>query len=267
MQKMIDKIIDLATTAGSKLLLALLIFIIGRIVINKIIKALKKNKGLEKLDPTVRSFLINLAKTVLYVIMIVAIINVLGVDTASIITVIASCGVAVGLALQGALANIAGGIMLLIFRPFNVGDYIVASGEEGVVKSISLFYTKLNTVDNKAITIPNGTLMNANISNLSSEPLRRVDLTFNISGAAEISEVQKVILDVIAGNDEVLKDPAPFVAPVAGIPAGLEYTVRVWTESANYWDVYFDLLKAIAAKLGEEGIGGPVPASNVFVKQ
>ena len=265
MPEVMNKIIEIATTAGSKLILALLIFIIGRIVIGKLISILEKSKMTRKLDPTVRSFLMNFARVILYVIMIVAIINVLGVDTASIIAVIASCGVAVGLALQGALSNIAGGIMLLIFRPFNVGDYVAAAGEEGVVKDISLFYTTINTVDNKEITVPNGALMNANISNYSSEPLRRVDLTFNVTGAESIDKVQELILGTVAKNPLALQDPAPFASPLAGIPGGLEYTVRVWTESANYWDAYFSLLKEIATALGEAGIGGPVPASKVVM--
>lgn len=260
-----DKIMDIVTVAGSKLVLALLIYVIGRIVVSRVVSILKKIKKLEEFDPTIRSFFINAVKTMMYVVMVVAIINVLGVDTSSIIAVIASCGVAVGLALQGALTNLAGGIMLLIFRPFNVGDYVNAGGEEGTVKAIKLFYTVITTVDNKAITIPNGGLMNANVINFSSEKLRRVDLTFNISGAESIERVREIILGVVAENELVLQDPAPFVAPVAGVPAGLTYTVRLWCESANYWDVYFSALQAIATKLGEEGIGGPVPANKVFL--
>lgn len=265
MPEALNSIIQIATKAGSKIVLAILIFIIGRIVIGRILSILQKSKAIRHLDPTVKTFAMNLAKVLLNIILIVAIINVLGVDTASIIAVLASCGVAVGLAMQGALANIAGGLMLLIFRPFNVGDYISAAGEEGVVKAISLFYTTINTVDNKEVTIPNGALMNANITNFSSEELRRVDLTFNVTGAESIEKVQELILGTVAKNELALKDPAPFAAPVSGIPGGLEYTVRVWARSANYWDAYFSLLKEIATALGEAGIGGPVPASKVVL--
>ncbi|MBO6047893.1 MAG: mechanosensitive ion channel [Erysipelotrichaceae bacterium] len=262
---MVDKLLGMATSAAGNILLALLIYIVGRIVISRIVASLKKVKKITELDPTISAFAISVVKWALYMFMIVGIINVLGVDTSSIIAVIASCGVAVGLALQGALTNLAGGIMLLIFRPFNVGDYVNAGGEEGTVKAIKLFYTVITTVDNKAITIPNGGLMNANVINFSSEKLRRVDLTFNISGAESIEHVREVILGVVAENELVLQDPAPFVSPVAGVPAGLTYTVRLWCESANYWDVYFSALQAIATKLGEEGIGGPVPANKVFL--
>ena len=260
----LDYIYNLCVSVGGKIILALLIYLIGKPIIKKLMKAFGKLKGFEKLDPTVRTFAMNAIKICLYVILIVAIVNVLGVETSSIIAFIASCGVAVGLAMQGALSNIAGGLMLLIFRPFNVGDYIIAGGEEGVVKSISVFYTVLNTTDNKEVTIPNGSLMNANISNLSSEPLRRVDLTFNLTGA-DIDKTQQVILDTIAKNEFALQEPAPFAAPVSGIPGGLQYTVRAWTESKNYWNTYFSLLKEIATALGENGVGAPLAASKVIV--
>ena len=260
-----DKIIDICTQAGSKIILAILIFIVGKIIISKLLKLLKKGKGYNRMDATVQSFFMNFAKIVLYVVLVVSIISVLGVPMASVVTVLASCGVAVGLALQGALANIAGGIMLLIFRPFNVGDYIAAAGEEGVVKSISLFYTVINTVDNKEITIPNGALMNANVSNFSSEEKRRVDLSFNISGGEDISKVQETILGVIQGCEKALDDPAPFVAPVGPVPGGLEYTVRVWCNSADYWDVHFDLMKRIPTAIGAAGFAGPAPATKVVI--
>ncbi len=262
----LDFLYELGIAAGSKIILALLIYLIGKPVIKKVLKIIEKSKGFAKLDPTVRSFIMNAARICLYVVMVVAIIDVLGVKTTSIITFLASCGVAVGLAMQGALSNIAGGLMLLLTRPFSVGDFISASGEEGTVRSISLFYTVLNTVDNKKVTIPNGALMNANIRNCSSEELRRVDLTFNLTGA-DIEKTQKVMLDTIAANELVLKDPEPFAAPVAGIPGGLEYTVRAWTKSENYWTVYFALLKDIVTALGEAGVGAPLAASKVIVEK
>ena len=265
MDAFMDKIISICTEAGGKIILALLIFIIGKAIIKKLLKLLTKGKGYQKMDATVQSFFMNFAKIALYIVLVVSIISVLGVPMASVITVLASCGVAVGLALQGALANIAGGIMLLIFRPFNVGDYIAAAGEEGTVKNISLFYTVINTVDNKEITIPNGALMNANVSNFSSEDKRRVDLSFNIGGGEDINKVQETILGVIEGCEKALGDPAPFVAPVGPVPGGLEYTVRVWCNSADYWDVHFDLMKRIPTAIGEAGFSGPAPATKVVM--
>ena len=155
--------------------------------------------------------------------------------------------------------------MLLIFRPFNVGDYISAAGGEGVVQEISMFYTVLLTVDNKKVTIPNGSLMNANVENYSSEEKRRVDLTFNLGGGNDISKVQEVMLGVMNANDKVLQDPAPFASPLAGIPGGLQYTVSAWCKSADYWDVYFALQKDIAAALGQAHFAGPAPATTVVM--
>ena len=257
MDVLMGKLIDFCTSAGVKILLALLIYIVGKIIINKLLKLIDKIQAKSQMEPTARSYIRNIIKAVLYVILVVAIIGELGVPMASVITVIASAGVAVGMALQGSLSNLAGGIMLMVFRPFSVGDYIIAGGEEGVVKSISTFYTVLNTVDNKAVSIPNGALMNSNISNCSSEDLRRVDLTFNIAGSEPIKKVQATIMKVIVATEKAMADPAPDVQPLAGIPGGLTYTVRVWCNSADYWAVYFELMREIPTALGSAEIPGP----------
>ena len=257
MDVLMGKLIDFCTSAGVKILLALLIYIVGKIIINKLLKLIDKIQAKSQMEPTARSYIRNIIKAVLYVILVVAMIGELGGPMAPVITVIASAGVAVGMALQGSLSNLAGGIMLMVFRPFSVGDYIIAGGEEGVVKSISTFYTVLNTVDNKAVSIPNGALMNSNISNCSSEDLRRVDLTFNIAGSEPIKKVQATIMKVIVATEKAMADPAPDVQPLAGIPGGLTYTVRVWCNSADYWDVYFELMREIPTALGSAEIPGP----------
>lgn len=257
MDAFLDKLIELCTTAGVKILIAILIYIAGKFIIGKLMKMVDKMHSVSRLDDTAKSYIRNIIKAVLYVVLVVAIISELGIPMASVITVLASAGVAVGMALQGSLSNLAGGIMLLVFRPFNVGDYIIAGGEEGTVKSISTFYTVINTVDNKLVSIPNGTLMNSNISNCSAEELRRVDLTFNIAGSEPIKKVQATIMKVIVATDKAMADPAPDVQPVAGIPGGLEYTVRVWCKTADYWDVYFELMREIPTALGAAEISGP----------
>ena len=264
MQEFLNKVIDICVSAGGKIILALLIFIIGKIIISKILKIVQKTKGFEKLDPSVKSFALSAVKVILYIVLVVSIIGVLGVPMASVITVIASAGVAVGLALQGALGNLAGGIMVLIFRPFNVGDFISAAGEEGIVKEITLFYTVLTSLDNKKITIPNGSLMNANVTNFSSEPQRRVDLVFACAKSADISLVQNTMLDVMAKNEKVLKDPAPFARISGGTNEAMEFTVRAWADNANYWDVYFDLTRDIVTALGAAGV--EAPAARVIVE-
>ena len=161
MQEFANSAVDILTTAGSKIVLAIIVFIVGKIIIGKILGMISKSKAMEKMDPSVRSFANNFVKILLYVILVVSIISILGVPMASVIAVLASAGVAVGLALQGALSNLAGGIMLLVFRPFNVGDFIEAAGATGVVREMTLFYTIITTSDNRRITIPNGSLMNA----------------------------------------------------------------------------------------------------------
>jgi small conductance mechanosensitive channel len=263
MDVFMEKLIEFCTSAGVKILVAILIYIIGKFIINKLLKVVDKMQSAGKMDATAQSYIRNIVKAVLYIVLVVAIISELGVPMASVITVIASAGVAVGMALQGSLANLAGGIMLMIFRPFNVGDYIIAGGEEGTVKSISTFYTVLNTVDNKEVSIPNGSLMNSNISNCSSEKLRRVDLTFNAAGSEPVQKVRSTIMNVIVGTDKAMADPAPAVEPLEPVPGGLAYTVRVWCKSADYWDVYFELMREIPTALGAAQIPGP--ASTVKV--
>ena len=258
MQSFLDKGIELLTQAGSKIVMAVLVFIIGRLVVKALLKFFSKAKFMDKLDPTVKSFLMNFLRIGLYAILVISIIGVLGVPMASLVAVLASCAVAVGLALQGALGNLAGGIMLLIFRPFNVGDYISAAGEEGVCKEITLFYTVINTLDNKKITIPNGTLMSANVSNYTAEKTRRVDLAFNISGTKDMDKEKEVMMGVLNDNKDLLHEPEePFAAPVDVISGGLQFAVRAWTATDKYWTVYYDLLKDISEALGAAGIGGP----------
>lgn len=257
MDVFVDKLIDFCTSAGIRILLALVIFIVGKFVISKLMKIIDKLQSKSPMDATAKNYIKSIIKAVLYIVLVVAIIGELGVPMASVITVLASAGVAVGMAMQGSLGNLAGGIMLMVFRPFNVGDYIIAGGEEGTVKSISIFYTVLNTVDNKTVSIPNGSLMNSNISNCSGEKLRRVDLKFNIAGSEPIKKVQATIMKVIVATDKAMADPAPDVQPVAGIPGGLEYTVRVWCKTEDYWDVYFELMREIPTALGNAEISGP----------
>ena len=253
-----DKVIEFGTTAGAKLLLALLTYIVGRIIISKLLKMVDKIQAKDPaIDPTAKSYIRNIVKAALYVVLVVAIISELGVPMASVIAVIASAGVAVGLAMQGSLANLAGGIMLLIFRPFNVGDYIIAGADEGTVRTISLFYTVLVSIDNKVVSIPNGALMNATISNCSTEELRRVDLTFNIAGSEPIKKVQATIMGAIVDTEKAMANPAPEVEPLTPIPGGLTYTVRVWCKTEDYWDVYFDLMRNIPTALGDAKIPGP----------
>lgn len=250
---------EILTHAAGKIVLAVIVAVVGSLLIKWIMKWLGKAKFMRKFDKTFTSFILSFIKIGLYVILVISVIGILGIPMASIVTVLASCGVAIGMALQGSLSNLAGGIMLMIFRPFRVGDYILAAGEEGTVKEITIFYTIINTADNKKVTIPNGTMMGANVTNCSAEDTRRVDLTFNIGVGNDIDKVQKLIPDIANANEDVIHTPAePFAAPVEGVPGGLKYSVRVWTSKEKYWDVYMALMKEISEALGAAGIGGPL---------
>ena len=255
--KLLDKVTDGAIDIGLKLVVAVIIYLIGSFIIKRIIEGMERMKALQTIDPTAAGYIRTFVKAALYVILVVSIIALLGVPMSSVIAAIASVGVAIGMALQGALANIAGGIMLLIFRPFNVGDYIVAGGEEGVVKNISLVYTVLTTLDNRRISVPNGTLMNSTICNATAEELRRVDLNFDVAGSEDADKVEKILADVIDKTEWALDNPAPQVLITAGVPGGLTYTVRVWVKTANYWDEFGVLMKEIPAALNEKGIARP----------
>ena len=257
MEKFLAQIVEICTNAGSKILLALAVFLVGRIIIRKLVGMIGKIKSLDKVDPSVRTFTINFFKVALYVILIVSIISILGVPMASVITVLASAGVAVGMALQGALSNIAGGIMIMAFRPFNVGDYVITAGTEGFVKEINLFYTVLDSIDNKKITVPNGALMNATVSNCSAEATRRVDLVFACAKGEDVKAVQQIMVDVMNANPKVIKEPAPFARISGGTNEAMQITVRAWCASADYWDVYFDLNQDIVIALGKAGVKAP----------
>ena len=257
MKEFFDKCIDLGTQMGGKIVAAILVFIIGCVIVRAVKKAVTKRTEKSKLDKTVQNFLNNAVAVLLYAILIITVIGILGIPMSSVIAVLASCGLAVGLSLQGALTNLAGGIMLLIFKPFRVGDYIEATGAEGFVRDISLFYTSVTTIDNKRITVPNGSLMNANVTNFSSEDLRRVDLDFKITNDCDQNLARGVLLKAAEGTKGVLSDPAPFARLSAVDDDTFIFTVRAWCASASYWDVYFDLLENCSRALGENGIDDP----------
>ena len=194
MQAIITNLAAMATAAGGKIILALLVLIIGNILIKSVLKFLGKSKMMDKIEGTVRTFILSFLKAGLYAILAISIIGIMGVPMASVVAVLASAGVAIGLALQGALSNLAGGIMLMIFKPFHQGDYVSAAGVEGVVKEVTLFYTVILTLDNKRITVPNGSLMNANITDYSAEELRRVDLQFACAKSEAPAKIQDMMI-------------------------------------------------------------------------
>lgn len=252
-----EKIRDMLTGAGGSIVQAILVAVIGFFMIKYVMKLLKKLKGFEKLDQTTTRFILNLIKWVLYVMLIIAVISILGVPMAQVIAVLASAGLAVGLALQGALSNLAGGILLMIMRPFKVGDYVDAAGASGFVQSINLFYTVMLTIDNKRVTVPNGSLMNANVVDYTAEPKRRVDLVFACAKSEKPAEIQQCILDAVATSKYALTDPEPFARISGGTNEAMEFTVRVWCKTEDYWDLYFELNQSIVEAFAAKGVQAP----------
>ena len=252
-----EAITNLCTTVVGKVLLAIVVWFVGKFIVNKLLGLVGKIKALDKIEPNTRTFVLSALKWLLYIILVVSIVAILGVPMASVITVLGTAGAAIALSLQGSLSNLAGGIMLVIFRPFKVGDFVEASGVTGTVKEITLFYTVLNTVDNCRINVPNGALMNANVIDYSAEATRRVDLTFASAKSENPKKIQDLMLDVMGQNEKVLKDPAPFARISGGTNEAMQFTVRAWCKTEDYWDVYFDLTQAITEKLGENGVQAP----------
>lgn len=240
-----------------RIVTALLVYLIGSFVIKKVLKFISDKGLLKKLDPTTASFALNAVKVLLYILLVISVIGILGVPMASVITVLASAGVAVGMAMQGSLSNLAGGVMLMIFKPYHVGDFIETAGESGTVKDISMFYTTLLTPDNRKAMIPNGAIMNANIKNYSSEETRRVDLSFTVARGEDIEAIRKAVLDEFAGNELLLKDPAPVVPVNGGSDQAMTFTPMVWCKSGDYWGARFSAEQNIAEALKKAGVKAP----------
>lgn len=265
-EKLTSKLIEFATTSGFKLIAVIVMIIVGLKAIKWLKKWIRTSPRLDKIDSSLRSFAVSFISVVLYAILFITTLMILGVPATSFVAVLTTCAAAIGLALQGSLSNFAGGIMILLFKPFKIGDYIEAAGEAGVVSEISVVYTELLTLDNKRITIPNGTLTNSVIENYSSEELRRVDLTFNTSYKCDVETVKSVISKVIENNPKALKKPEPFVRLSAHSDSALTYTVRIWCKNADYWDVNFDTIENVKKAFDENGIEIPYNQLDVHIE-
>ena len=238
-------------------LCALVFILVGFKASGWIVDMIKKSKGFKKLDDSVESFLASLINITLKILVVVIAATIVGIDVTALSAVLATAGVTVGLALQGSLSNLTGGIMILIFRPFKVGDFIDNHSDSGTVKEIGIFYTTLHTADNKTITVPNGLLSNATVVNYSTQATRRVDMEFSVAYTSDIDQVNKVMRTVVEANDKVLKDPAPFVALLRQDASALVFVVRAWVQSSDYWNVYFYLCENMKKAFDTMGIEIP----------
>ena len=262
---LLNNLLSWATSFGKKILACIVVLIVGRIVIKWVTKLMKKSKFAQKHDTTVVQFLQNFVNIALHLILVITIIGILGVPLASVITVIASAGVAIGLALQGALSNVAGGIMILLFHPFRIGDYVDTAGHSGTVSDIGIFYTVLTTPDNKVVTIPNGTIMGDSVVNYSVKDTRRVDFVFNVAYGTDVEKVKNILLEEAGKHELALKDPAPFCRLSKQSESSLDFTLRIWVESKNYWTVNFDILEAVNNRFADEGIEIPFNQLDVHI--
>ena len=267
MEKFLEKLVDGCIDISAKLLLAVVILAIGSKIIKIVENNLRKENKLKHLDASVKGFLISFISITSKIVLFIAILHILGVPTASIITVFGSCAVAIGLALQGGLSNIAGGLMILIFKPFKVGDYIEVSGKEGTVKSITMFYTTITTFDNKLIQLPNGSLSKSNITKYTANKKRRVDIDISVSYSSDIDKVKKVINELISKNELVLQEENNYVKLSKHDDSALVFAVRVWTKTENYWDLYFDLMESIKKTLDKNKIEIPFPQMDVHINK
>lgn len=262
-----EKWLEIATTYGLKIIGAILIWIIGSWVIKKLLKTSKKVMSKSNYDESLQKFLLNLLGWGLKIILIISILGTLGVETTSFAAILAAAGLAVGMALQGSLGNFAGGVLIMIFKPFKIGDLIEAQGEIGAVKEIEIFTTKLTGLSNKEIIIPNGSLSNGNIINYTTEGTRRVDLVFGVSYDADIKQSKNVIMDVLTSHPKVLKNPAPAVTVMELADSSVNFAVRPWCNTEDYWDVYFDVTENTKEALDAAGIEIPYPHQVEIKKQ
>lgn len=249
-------------------LVALVLLFVGKFIIKKLLKICDKFFTKANVEISIKRFLDSLIRVMLYIVLIIIICNQVGIDTASFIAILGTLGLTVGLALQGSLSNFAGGVLIIMLKPFRVGDYIIdnGSGKEGVVDRIDLFYTKLITDDNKAIVIPNGALSNAAITNVTQYDKRRVDLAFGIGYADDIEKAKAILLDVASNDEEVLKDPAAVAIVTALDASQVSITVRAWCKTEDYWGVYFRVLEKGKKALDDNGIEIPFNQMQVHVK-
>jgi len=255
----------LATEFGIDIIAALAIFIIGRWVANLITKGLRRVMERANVDATLIKFLSNIVRVLLLIFVILAAIGQLGIQTTSLIAVLGAAGLAVGLALQGSLSNFAAGVLVIIFRPYKVGDYIEGAGVAGTVDEVQIFNTVLKTPDNVRIIVPNSQITGGIITNYSAHETRRVDFTFGIGYADDIDKAKKIIEDVLTSDERVLEDPAPQIVVAELADSSVNIVARPWSKAADYWSLKFDVTETVKKRFDAEGISIPFPQRDVHV--
>ena len=265
MGESIEMLQELAMLYGVQLILALAIFIVGKWVVKRIASIVQRILAKNNVDPAIEHFVSSLVSWTLLFFVVIASLGQLGIQTASFVAILGAAGLAVGLALQGSLANFAAGVLILIFRPFKVGDFIEVAGVSGVVQKIQIFTTELHSPDNKKIIVPNGGVISGNITNYSANETRRVDMVFGIGYSDDIDAAKAVLQSVVASEPRVLRVPAPTIAVVELADSSVSLVCRPWVNTADYWDVYFNITEAAKKALDAQGISIPFPQRDIHI--
>ncbi|MEW6989884.1 mechanosensitive ion channel family protein [Colwelliaceae bacterium 6441] len=263
----LDAIGDMALRFGTSLLMAIIVYMVGQWISNRIVKLLDVAMDRKKVEPTLHNFLVSIFKITFKIVQVIIFASMIGVETASLIAMLGAAGLAIGLALQGSLANFAGGILILFFKPFKAKDIIEAQGYVGHVVEIQIFNTILRTLDNQRVIIPNALLSNGCVKNIFVEETRRVDLKFGISYQDDIPKVKALLADVVAANELVLKDHQVDIFVSAHADSSINLLVRPWVKSENYWSVYFGLMESVKLAFDKENITIPFPQRDVHLIQ
>ena len=263
-----NDVISYITQFGKNVLVALVVYFVGRFIIKYTIKALRAVTQKRQVEASLTSFLNSLVSISLNVILAIIIIGILGIDTSSFLAVFASAGIAVGMALSGTLQNFAGGVLILILKPYKVGDYIEAQGFAGTVREIQIFNTVMATLDNQIIIIPNGPLATGSLKNSTTAPTRRVDIDVDVAYGADPDEVRQVLMNIIEADERIMRSGmfAPFIPMTTMGTSGITFQIRVWVKSPDYWGVKFDTTEKVSRELGKAGIEIPYPQMDVHIK-
>ncbi len=260
-----EKIQELIITYGTRLIVGLLILIVGLWIIGMIVRGFKKVMLARNVDATLIPFLVSVVGVTLKILLVISVITYMGISMTSFIAVLGAAGLAVGMALSGTLQNFAGGVILLILRPFKVGDFIETQGYKGSVQEIQVFNTVILTPDNKTVIIPNGGLSTGALINYSTQATRRVDFTFGIGYGDDIDKARNVIMDVISRHEKVLQDPAPFIGVVEHGDSSVNLVTRLWVNASDYWDVYFYMMEFVKKEFDKQGVSIPFPQRDVHL--
>jgi small conductance mechanosensitive channel len=256
---------ELLAFYGLKIVAAIVIFIVGRWIAKALKNVVKRMMAKGNVDEILISFVGNLTYIALLAFVIIAALNQLGIQTTSFIAIIGAAGLAIGLALQGSLANFAAGVLMIIFRPFQVGDYIEGAGVAGSVEKVQIFTTQLKTPDNKTIIIPNAKIMGDNITNYSAKDTRRVDMVIGVGYGDDLKKVREILEDILAKDDRILEDPAPTIGVLELGDNSVNFAVRPWVKRDDYWGTYFDVTETVKRRFDEEGISIPYPQRDVHL--